>query len=245
MRNVWFVLAVVLLLAGLPVVVWLDMRHMSEKDLQRQAADFSKVVGLVREFYSREVVARIVKNGGKAVFSHRFREIPGGVPVPATFSLELARLLKQDSLNLSYRFTSDYPFKNRPLRKLAPFDDNALHTFRTTNKKEIIRFSGDLFSRHIDMAIPVIMQANCVACHNTHPQSRKTDWKVGDVRGVQIFSVTQPITFDFSSYRNLLIYFFALAVTGGLFIRHQARQARTITESTIDSPPRKSPIPPM
>jgi hypothetical protein len=24
-----------------------------------------------------------------------------------------------------------------------------------------------------------------VACHNTHPESPKTDWKVGDVRGVQ------------------------------------------------------------
>jgi adenylate cyclase len=81
------------------------------------------------------------------------------------------------------------------------------------------------------MAIPVVMQENCVACHNTHPQSRKTDWKVGDVRGVQVFSVSQPISFDFASYRNLLVYFFALALTGGLFIRHQARQARTITES--------------
>jgi hypothetical protein len=110
MRNVWFVLAVIVLLAGLPIVVWLDMRHLSEKDLQREAEDFSKVVGLVRDFYSSEVVSRIVDNDGKAVFSHKFREIPGGVPVPATFSLELAELLKQDTLNLSYRFLSDYPF---------------------------------------------------------------------------------------------------------------------------------------
>ncbi len=233
MRNISFVLAVFVLLAGLPVVVWLDMRHLSEKDLHRQAEDFSKVVGLVREFYSRDVVSRIVANDGKAVFSHNFRDIPGGVPVPATFSLELANLLQQDTLNLHYRFLSDYPFKNRPERKLSDFDSHALSTFRAGGEQEIMRFSGDLLSRKIEMAIPVTMQQNCVACHNTHPQSRKTDWQVGDVRGVQVFSVAQPIAFDFSSYRNLLIYFVLLALTGGMFIRHQARQARTINESNL------------
>src|SRR3712207_8452132 len=29
-----------------------------------------------------------------------------------------------------------------------------------------------------------IMQRDCVACHNAHPDSPKTDWNVGDVRGV-------------------------------------------------------------
>jgi adenylate cyclase len=28
------------------------------------------------------------------------------------------------------------------------------------------------------------MQSSCVSCHNTHPDSPKKDWKVGDVRGV-------------------------------------------------------------
>jgi twitching motility protein PilJ len=33
-------------------------------------------------------------------------------------------------------------------------------------------------------AVADLMQDTCVACHNTHPQSPKTDWKEGDVRGV-------------------------------------------------------------
>ena len=28
------------------------------------------------------------------------------------------------------------------------------------------------------------MEAGCVSCHNTHPDSPKTNWKLGDVRGV-------------------------------------------------------------
>ena len=29
-----------------------------------------------------------------------------------------------------------------------------------------------------------LMRKSCVHCHNTHPDSPKTDWKAGDVRGV-------------------------------------------------------------
>lgn len=35
------------------------------------------------------------------------------------------------------------------------------------------------------------MKASCVPCHNTHPDSPKTDWKVGDMRGV--LEITQPL----------------------------------------------------
>jgi adenylate cyclase len=28
------------------------------------------------------------------------------------------------------------------------------------------------------------MRQDCVDCHNAHPDSTKTDWKVGEVRGV-------------------------------------------------------------
>ena len=32
------------------------------------------------------------------------------------------------------------------------------------------------------------MRAECVSCHNTHAESPKTDWKVGDLRGVLAIS---------------------------------------------------------
>src|SRR5215510_5005105 len=33
-------------------------------------------------------------------------------------------------------------------------------------------------------AVADVMRASCVGCHNTHPQSPRTGWKEGDVRGV-------------------------------------------------------------
>ncbi|MCI0362200.1 MAG: DUF3365 domain-containing protein, partial [Planctomycetaceae bacterium] len=38
------------------------------------------------------------------------------------------------------------------------------------------------------------MERSCVECHNTHPQSRRKDWQVGDVRGV--LEIIRPLDKD-------------------------------------------------
>ena len=40
----------------------------------------------------------------------------------------------------------------------------------------------------------------CVSCHNTHPESPKRDWSVGDVRGIQEVIVDQPIVANLLSF---------------------------------------------
>jgi Protein of unknown function (DUF3365) len=39
-----------------------------------------------------------------------------------------------------------------------------------------------------------VMKRACVECHNTHPQSRRKDWKEGDVRGVLV--IIRPLGED-------------------------------------------------
>jgi adenylate cyclase len=72
------------------------------------------------------------------------------------------------------------------------------------------------------------MGATCVSCHNTHPESPKRDWKVGDVRGIQEVSITQPIAANLFSLKYLLMYFVVVAATGFAFIALQRRQAAII-----------------
>ncbi|MCZ0900790.1 adenylate/guanylate cyclase, partial [Microcoleus sp. HI-ES] len=48
----------------------------------------------------------------------------------------------------------------------------------------------------------------CVDCHNTNPYSPKTDWKVGDVRG--ILEITQPLDTITQNTRSELKYLFLL-----------------------------------
>jgi signal transduction histidine kinase len=69
------------------------------------------------------------------------------------------------------------------------------------------------------------MGPTCVNCHDTHPESPKRDWKVGDVRGIQEVTITHQIAANLFSFKYLLIYF-ALNVIAGLFFSvRQQRQA--------------------
>jgi len=55
---------IVLLLAGLPLVVWLDVRNLTEKALLRQANDLNAVVTGVRAYYASNVVGRVLASPG-------------------------------------------------------------------------------------------------------------------------------------------------------------------------------------
>ena len=72
------------------------------------------------------------------------------------------------------------------------------------------------------------MESPCVRCHNSHPDSPKHDWKVGDVRGIQELSVSQPIATNIFSFRYLLIYFGISGASGLAVIAMQSRQAALI-----------------
>jgi len=72
------------------------------------------------------------------------------------------------------------------------------------------------------------MSQSCVDCHNSHPLSPKTDWNVGDVRGIQTISVDLPVFKNAFAFTYLLS-FMLLAVTVGIaFIYLQKRQASII-----------------
>ena len=43
------------------------------------------------------------------------------------------------------------------------------------------------------------MRSSCVSCHNSHPDSTKRDWKVGDVRGV--LEIIRPLDRDVARTR--------------------------------------------
>jgi len=62
------------------------------------------------------------------------------------------------------------------------------------------------------------MGAACVACHNSHPESPKRDWIVGDVRGIQEITISQPIVANIFSFKYLLAYFVFMAASGLTFI---------------------------
>ena len=143
-------------------------------------------------------------------------------------SLELGRVIGEQQQNISYRFVSDFPFKNRPAHPLDKFESTALKTLRAKSDQPVTEVSRDVFSDRVRLAAPVIMGEACVTCHNAHPESPKHDWKVGDVRGLQEVSITQPVATNVFALKYLLVYFIIVAATGITFITLQRRQAKLI-----------------
>jgi adenylate cyclase len=191
--SLFLVLLVLLLLAGLPVAVWLDLSDLADTNLRRQAADLNSVISSVRGYYATNVVGRVLASPGTTKVVHNYQDVDGAIPIPATLSLELGRVISEQQHNITYRFVSDYPFKNRPTHALDQFEANALSELRQNSKQQLAQVTNTIFSDRVRLIAPVVMGQACVNCHNSHPESPKLDWKVGDVRGIQEVSIAQPI----------------------------------------------------
>jgi adenylate cyclase len=221
-------LLVLLLLAGLPFAAWLDLSNLVDTNLRRQAKDLNSIISSVRGYYAANVVGRVLASPGTTKVVHNYREIPGAIPIPATLSLELGKVISEQQQNIGYRFVSDYPFKNRPPHALDAFETNALSVLRQNSNQQLAQVSATVFSDQVRLIAPVIMGQACVDCHNSHPESPKLDWKVGDVRGIQEVAITQPIGNNVFAFKYLLVYFLLIASVGTLFILLQRRQAAII-----------------
>ena len=142
------------------------------------------MVSSVRGYYASNVVGRVLASPGSTQVVHNYQNVPGAIPIPATLSLELGRVISEQQENISYRFVSDFPFKNRAPHALDSFETAALTDLRNHKDQQLSEVSTSVFNDRVRLVAPVIMGAACVACHNSHPESPKRDWKVGDVRGI-------------------------------------------------------------
>lgn len=230
-RNTWRVFVVVaLLLAALPVAVMLDLRDLTRQLSWRQATDISKIINDIRGFYANDVVARVLQADPhtRVRATDNYLDVPGAIPIPATFSLALGKLTSARDNTVRYEFLSDYPFAGREPHVLDDFQKSALSRFRADPSLQTIEATEGSWSQTVRIAAPIRMTAPCVACHNTHPDSPKRDWKVGDVRGIQSVSVAQPLTLDSLGFRYLFAYFAVAVAMGITFVVMQRRQSRQL-----------------
>ena len=220
----------VLLLAGLPLAVWLDMSNMTRVSLRRQAVDLNSMISSIRGYYGSNVVGRVLDaHGEHTQVTHNYETIPGAIPIPATLSLELGRVIADKQSNVSYRFVSDYPFRGRAPHVLDDFEKSALTSLRAhPDQPPIVRSDASGLNSRVRLISPVLMGTACVECHNSHPDSPKTDWKVGDVRGLQEVEINDAIGTNLWSFKYSLAYFLSVATAGLGFMLLQRRQNATI-----------------
>jgi adenylate cyclase len=188
-------LLAIMFIAGLAGAM-LNMSRLSSNLIQAQAAQsselYAQAIKEARTLYSNNAVGRLKEVHGVKV-TPDYATTPGAIPLPATYLIELSKSISQQNPGMSVRLYSDHPFRWRK-QDGGPKDDfewAALKYLRQHPKETFIRvedFQGRPSFRYAEADI---MKASCVTCHNTHPDSPKKDWQVGDVRGV--LEITRPL----------------------------------------------------
>lgn len=184
--------AYVVLAAGILALVLVQGgRHIRHEAAVAMATTYAESINTFREYYSSVVVPRAAEQGVPA--SHRYVEEGDAIPNPATLAIELGRELSSRKMETGFRFYSDYPFANRTDGgPRDAFERDALHVLRDGDREsytQLTSVDGRDLVRH---AVPVKMTDSCVACHNSHEESPKTDWQVGEMRGIQTVALFLP-----------------------------------------------------
>jgi Protein of unknown function (DUF3365) len=178
-------LATLVLLGGLFIIE----RQTLEAAAVREARNYVRAIESLRTLYTANVVEPLTEQGIEA--SHIYREVEGTIPLPATLSMELgADIAEQSGEGFSFRLFSEYPFpwrkgggprdvfEREALKALGQNPDKPFYRVEIYNGRKILRYAeADL------------MRAECIHCHNTHPQTPKAGWREGDMRGVLEASV--------------------------------------------------------
>lgn len=227
----WLLLAALLFL---PVVMVKSISGATVAQMKMQAEEIATLATDVRAYYADNVIARLQAADGKAVYSENYRDIHGGIPIPATLSIELGALFDNAHRDgrISYEFISDYPFAKRLSRPLDAFELQAIQKFRSDkSRKMVTQLSGNGLGRSsYRLASPVIMRQACVTCHNAHPDSPKRDWKVGDVRGIQEVTVRGLQVNSFGRIGLLLGYISLLGLLSVAATAIFQRQSRNLQQ---------------
>ncbi|MEC4982651.1 MAG: adenylate/guanylate cyclase domain-containing protein [Oscillatoria sp. PMC 1068.18] len=180
---------------GTTVALW-NMHHLSIHLVKSQALQnavlYAEAVSQARTLYSSAVVDQLRTVEGVTI-THDYGDREQAIPLPATYLIELGKLLSDDFTGMAVSLYSDYPFPWREAEG-GPQDDferEALIELRKNPQEKYVRFEDFQGKLALRYAQADIMQPSCIGCHNNHPDTPKNDWKVGDVRGV--LEVTTPL----------------------------------------------------
>jgi class 3 adenylate cyclase len=226
-------LLAVLFLAGLIGALY-NMSRLSSDLIQSQAiqssALYAQAIKEARTLYSGNAVTRAKSIPGISV-THNYLSTPGAIPLPATYLIELSKSISQQNPGMSVRLFSDLPFPWRQDEGGArdEFEQAALAYLRQHPKEQFVRVENFQGRPSLRYAEADVMKPSCVECHNTHPDSPKGDWKVGDVRGV--LEITRPLDSFIAQTRSglqgtflMLAGLLLLALTGIALVINRLRQ---------------------
>jgi len=134
-----------------------------------------------RAFYTIHVVERLEEQGGIKV-DGEWRTHKKTLPLPVQFVTESSNMFSSFT-GLRYRLISLWPInpKNKPRDQIDKHSLEAVIERPEQSSSRTIKVDNQTFYHAIYADVAV--SQSCVACHNTHPNSPKKDFQIGDVMG--------------------------------------------------------------
>jgi methyl-accepting chemotaxis protein len=145
----------------------------------------------VRAYYTTNVVVSAKKAGLKP--THEYATTDKSIPLPATMVHELNAMGTRGTEKSTLRLYSAFPYPWRRAEGGArdAFEKEAWGELNRNPTRPWARVEDVDGVRSVRYAVADRMQEACVNCHNSHPDSPKKDWQLGDVRGA--LEVTMPV----------------------------------------------------
>ena len=138
---------------------------------------------VARKLWTADIVGAGVKAGLK--FNEKWREpaIEAG-PLPALFLREASTALQRTRIPLGLFLGSDFPIAQS--NKFSGIQADHFAQLRKTGEPEF--FNATDIGRFTAIFPDRAVAPGCVSCHNEHPNSPKTDWKLNDIMGATTWS---------------------------------------------------------
>jgi methyl-accepting chemotaxis protein len=184
-------IAIILCVVAIALIVPKMMAENARTEATRQGQQIAGQFKTIRGYYTKNVIKKVVKSKDlKPSVNHKNEA--NAVPLPATFIHDVSKLLAKNDMTVN--LYSGFPWPNRKDRKLDDFQTKAW-AFLTANPDKVFSKQQNVKGKEVvRVAVSDKMVAKgCVSCHNSKAASPKTDWKLGDVRGVlEVSTVIAP-----------------------------------------------------
>ena len=207
---------VVVIFCGL-VMFYIKTQNVEEVGVNKAKA-LADQVATLRSFYTKEVVKR-AKQAGMRI-NYDWNQVPDTLPLPATFTNVIGKEIEKANPGTTIRLYSRYPFPHRQATEsYDDFEKEALAALERNPSEPYYRFETFQGRLSVRYAVADLMREGCIGCHNSHPETPKDDWRVGDVRGVvEVISPVDQVEagLEFGTIVLLLVVASGLAFVVGV-----------------------------
>ena len=201
LMKLFIPVALIFILMGVILIFYFSsaVRENAEASALPSAINTVQQYKTIRGYYTKNVVKKVLAGSDmKPHYNHKSNA--NQIPLPATFIHDLSEEFSKQGMTI--KLYSAFPFPNRSNRQLDDFGSEAWQKLNNDPTETVSRVETIAGSEVVRVALADTMtQEGCVNCHNSHPDTPKNGWKLGDVRGV--LEVQIPIDMQIAAGNNL------------------------------------------